>query len=200
MVVVDDDYGSANLHVAISQHFNRDKYDIVRYRAKTYLTREKFNRMNTGYLYHKILKKWDVNLFWFYVYIELFDSKRKINVWFDDTELDANCRSFIGGQQSIRASLEADARTISEFCEEHDCGLKDLLISDGDNEPLIMMLHDDGHVGLNSIGALHTATGFLTKYREVNTQSRVYKYAKYSRLIHRDDVEHFKTIIKRLMP
>lgn len=180
-------------------HFTSKSYDYFKYRGKTKVKLETFEKKHDKYYFYKLSKKYITKEDLVPFFVSNF-IKRRENLWIGELvteEAETVFKDYSKKMQSLSYIFTEDCKMLFGNCNNPN----DILRTKGEY-PVLLLEYMHGNIQLETVCILNILLNFLGKWKSTITDDiicptyydLIEKYSPFLNL----DLEKYKTILKRI--
>ena len=187
-------------YLALKQHFTLDNYDYFKYNGKIRASENSFNNRKDRFFFSKIARALSDDEI-----MDLFVSNflESDKTWIKDMMSDdakARFRRYQKLKQSLSYAFKEEFVKVRDYIDEHDLKFDDLFKIEDGQHPLIIKLHLEGMISIQSLVIANKVLGFLSRIDKRLDEPYIYgplsaKVKKYEPFLSVTDVTKYKKIL-----
>lgn len=155
-------FESFKLYNALRLHFTTAKYDFIKFRGKTKVDARQFDKRPDGFFFHKLWKRYGDELKLFYVSAFINDCPKWVGELLGE-EYHQQFNEMLKRHQSLSKVFSDDVKIIVDLMEEKGVSFRELLVADGANMPMIVRLHEQDFISLETLVIINRLTKMTDK-------------------------------------
>lgn len=187
-------------YLALKQHFTVDNYDYFKYNGKVRASENSFNNRKDRFFFTKLSRVLDDDEI-----VQLFVSNflESEKVWIKDMFSDdakARFRKYQKTLQSLSYSFKEEFVKVRDYMDEHDLEFDDLFAMRNNEHPIIIQLHLEGVISLQSLVMADKVLGFMKRFDRQMDEPYVYgplsiRVKKYAPFLNGADTSKIKKVL-----
>jgi hypothetical protein len=193
-------YETYKTYLALKQHFTVDNYDYFKYNGKVRASENSFNNRKDRFFFSKLSRVLDDDEI-----VQLFVSNflESEKVWIKDMfsdEAKTRFRNYQKTMQSLTYSFKEEFVKVRDYMDEHDLEFDDLFAVRKNEHPLLIQLHLEHVISLQSLIIADNILGFMKRFDKHVDEPYVYgplskKVKKYAPFVSGVDTTKFKKVL-----
>jgi hypothetical protein len=190
-------------YLALKQHFTLDNYDYFKYNGKIRASESSFNNRRDRFFFSKLARALGDDEI-----VELFVSNFLENekVWIKDMFSDdakSRFRRYQKVMQSLSYIFKEEFVKVRDYMDEHDLQFDDLFAIKSNEPPLIITLHLQGTISLQSLIIANKVLGFMSRFDKRVDDPYIYlpvsvKVKKFEPFLNVADVTKYKKVLAQI--
>lgn len=187
-------------YLAIKQHFTLDNYDYFKYNGKIRVSENAFNNRKDRFFFSKLSNALgDAEIVDLFVSNFLESDKAWIKDMFSD-DAKARFRNYQKRMQSLSYSFKEEFVRVRDYLEANDLKFDDLFEVKANEHPLLIRLHLQGVISLQSLVLADKVLNFMRRFDKKVDDPYVYgglskRVAKYAPFVQSVDVKKYRQIL-----
>lgn len=187
-------------YLAIKQHFTLDNYDYFKYNGKIRASENAFNNRKDRFFFSKLANSLsDDEIVDLFVSNFLVNEKGWIKDMFSD-DAKTRFRNYQKHIQSLTYSFREEFVRVRDYLDEHNLKFDDLFTISDNEHPLIVRLHLEGMITIQSLVLADKVLGFMRRLDKKLDEPYIFgplstRVKKYAPFLNAVDQTKFRKIL-----